>query len=94
MDFITSLPEVDGCNAIFTCVDRLTKLVRVTPRKMGEGSLSAVETASLFFNAVVRHIGMPDDIVHDRDARFTSAFWKALMNHLGTRCLFSTAHHP
>ena len=41
MDFITSLPEDQGCNAIFTCIDKLTKLVRLTPCHMGEGLLSA-----------------------------------------------------
>ena len=40
MDFITSLPEDQGCNAIFTCIDKLTKLVRLTPCRMGEGLLS------------------------------------------------------
>ena len=37
MDFITSLPEDQGCNAIFTCIDKLTKLVRLTPCHMGRG---------------------------------------------------------
>ena len=27
MDFIASLTEDQGCNAIFTCVDKLTKLI-------------------------------------------------------------------
>ena len=41
VDFITSLPKDQGCNAIFTCVDKLTKLVRLTTCHMGEGLLSA-----------------------------------------------------
>ena len=41
MDFIKSLPEDQGCNTIFTCIDKLTKLVRLTPCHMGEGLLSA-----------------------------------------------------
>jgi len=49
MDFVTSLPECKGFNAIYTCVDRLTKLVRVCPCKVGESALSASETAQLFF---------------------------------------------
>ena len=39
-DFITSLPKDQNCNAIFTCIDKLTKLVRLTPYHMGEGLLS------------------------------------------------------
>jgi len=94
MDFITSLPSVSGYNAIFTCVDRLTKLVRVCPCSVGEGALGAPATADLFFHQVVRQFGVPDDVLHDRDARFTSSFWRSLMARLGTRCLYSTAHHP
>ena len=37
MDFITSLPEDQGCNAIFTCVDKLTKFVCLTPVAWGRG---------------------------------------------------------
>ena len=87
MDFITSLPDIDGYNGIFTCVDRLTKLVRVCPCQVGEGQLTAVETANLFFQLVVRQFGIPDDVVHDRDSRFTGSFWHYLMARLGTRCL-------
>ncbi len=80
MDFITDLPVRNGFNAIYTCVDRLTKLVRVCACKVGENALTASETAHLFFQQVVRHHGMPDDIVHDRDPRLMSAFWKSLMS--------------
>jgi len=72
MDFITGLPTCHTFNAIYTCIDRLTKMVRVLPCFMGEGELTAKDTASLFFDAVVRQHGVPDGIVHDRDPRFTS----------------------
>ena len=94
MDFVIDLPLCSGFNAIYTCVDHLSKLVRVTPCYLGEGKLSARDTANLFFNIVVCHHGLPDDIVHDRDLRFTSAFWRALMARLGTKCTFSTSHYP
>jgi len=47
MDFITSLPVVDGYDAVMTCVDRLTKLVRLTPVTM-EG-LTSQSVAHHFF---------------------------------------------
>ena len=69
---ITALPTVSGYNAICTCVDRLTKLVRICPCSVGEGALGASATADLFFAQVSRQFGVPDDVLHDRDARFTS----------------------
>ena len=94
MDFITYLPESNGFNAIFTCVKRLTKLVRLTPCRFGDGLLDAKEVARLFFDRVVRDFGVPKVVVSDRDPRFTGAFWQALMAILGTKLAFSTAHHP
>ena len=79
MDFITHLPVSGGCNCIFTCVDRLTKLVRLTSCAYGDAALTAGECARLFFDRVVRDFGIPDLIVSDRDPRFTSEFWGALM---------------
>jgi hypothetical protein len=69
MDFISGLPLHKGCNAIFTCVDHLTKLTRLTP-------------------------GIPETIISDRDPRFTSSFWSALMQIVGTKLAYSSAYHP
>ena len=59
MDFITGLPLDSGHNAVFVCVDKLTKLVRLVACSAGEGELSAVETAKLFMNNAVRYYGVP-----------------------------------
>lgn len=75
MDFITHLPPSQGFTAIMTCVERLTKLVRVVPCAVGEGELDARAVAKLFFDRVVRDFGVPRVVVSDRDPRFTSAFW-------------------
>ena len=91
MDFITSLPKYQGCNAIFTCIDKLTKLVRLTPCRMGEGLLSAEQTAKLFYENVVRLFGVPNTILHNRDIRFTSQFWTTFFGLIGNKVLFTLA---
>ena len=67
MDFITSLPKDQGYNAIFTCIDKLTKFVCLTPCCMGEGLLSAEQTTKLFYENVVRLFGVLNTILNDHD---------------------------
>jgi transposase InsO family protein len=38
--------------------------------------------------------GLPNAIVFDRDTKFTSNFWKSLLEDLGTELNFSIAYHP
>ena len=35
MDFVTDLPEQNGYNCIFTCMDRLMRIVKLIPCYMG-----------------------------------------------------------
>ena len=50
--------------------------------------------AELYIQEIVRLHGIPISIVSDRDARFTSAFWKSLHQAMGTKLKFSTTFHP
>ena len=52
------------------------------------------KAAKLFFSNVVKHFGLPKDIVNDRDARFTSRFWVELFKLFGSKLKFSTTNHP
>ena len=36
---------------------------------------------------------MPCYIIHDRDVRFTTAFWKVLWSVLGLKTLFNSTYH-
>ena len=61
---------------------------------MGEGNLSAEHVTYLFFDSVVLVFGLPDEILHDRDPRFTADFWRLLWDSLGSRAGYSSACHP
>jgi hypothetical protein len=55
---------------------------------------SAEGAAVAFVHAVVKHHGLPDDVVSDRGTQFTSLFWSVLCNGLGMKAKLSTAYYP
>ena len=91
LDFIVKLPQVQQFDSILVVVDRFTKNVIFIPT---QESISAVETADLFFAHVYRQRGLPDEIISDRGPQFRSEFWKALFEALGTNIKLSSAYHP
>ena len=76
MDFITELPTSAGCTQIWVIVDRFTKMAHFIPLKT---DANAEELARVFVREIWRLHGLPENIVSDRDAKFTSAFWSSLM---------------
>lgn len=65
MDLVTGLPTSrNGCNAIFSVVDRFSKWVTFIPCKKTDGS---VELARLFISEVVSKHGIPKILISDRD---------------------------
>ena len=92
MDFIGELPFTPtGNNYLMVVCDRLTKMTHLIPTLT---TASAEQCAVLFFNNVFKIHGLPDSIVSDRDSRFCSKFWKALMQLCNTGIRMSTAYHP
>src|SRR6185369_6007198 len=55
---------------------------------------TGAQLADLYFSRIVSLHGVPKRIVSDRGTQFTSRFWKALHEALGTHLSFSTAYHP
>ena len=92
MDWITHLPPTPrGNNAIMVCVDKLTKMVHLEACHETD---SARMAALQFINAVVRHHGLPKQIISDRDPKLRGNFCKELFKALGSTQLMSTAYHP
>ena len=59
---------------MLTVVNRTTQQVRTLPCVLGAGEMSYEATFKLFFEAVVRFYGLPDEVLHDQDPRFTADF--------------------
>src|SRR5690606_40659264 len=70
---------------------KMSKQVHFVPSKTTD---SATDVARLFFANVFRLHGMPTSIVSDRDAKFTSHFWKELHRLMDVKLAMSTAFHP
>ena len=92
MDFMFGLPLTQrGNDGIIAFIDRLTKQAHLEPIS---SSITASQTAEIFFNTVFRHHGLPKEIISDRDSKFTSLYWQALFKYIGTKLKLSTTFHP
>ncbi|KAK3009462.1 hypothetical protein RJ639_014219 [Escallonia herrerae] len=90
LDFITGLPKVEDLGTILVVVDRFSKYASfiATPKYC-----SAEDTTQLFFKYVVKYWGMPQDIVSDRDSRFSGNFWTELFKLFGSQLSMSSSYH-
>ncbi|MBW0571289.1 hypothetical protein O181_111004 [Austropuccinia psidii MF-1] len=84
MDWVTALPtEGDrSYNACLVLVDRYSKNPMFLPcHKDG----TAMDKAIMIWNKVISHTGLFQNIISDRDPKFTSALWTNLHNFFGTK---------
>ena len=91
IDFISFPMSKSGHDNCMVCCNKLTKLVHFCPTTT---TVTAAGSAKLFFDNVVRLHGIPNHIISDRDARFTSLFWKELWSLFNTKLKLSTSFHP
>jgi hypothetical protein len=92
MDFVTGLQKsIQGHDAIWIVVDRLTKSSHFLPIKLSDTMDSY---SRLHIKEIIRLHGVPVSLVSEREPRFTSTFWKSLQKALGTDLRMSTAFHP
>ena len=92
MDFIIGLPKVVGnFDSIFVVVDKLTKVAHLIPTRT---TATASDVAQLFVKEIVRLHGVLARIISDRDVKFSSKFWRAMFQSLGTLLNLSSAYHP
>ncbi|MBW0593807.1 hypothetical protein O181_133522, partial [Austropuccinia psidii MF-1] len=93
MDWVTALPPGGdrSYNACLVLVDRYSKTPMLLPCHKYD---TAMDTAIIIWNKVISHKGLFQNIISDRDPKFTSALWKSLHNLFGTKLSFSKAYHP
>ena len=91
MDFIGELPRSQGYNSIFILICKLTKYAFFIPCNT---NLTGKKAAQLFFNRIVTHVGLPKQIISDRDTRWRNLFWKEVCESMGSKRALTTAYHP
>ncbi|MBW0523719.1 hypothetical protein O181_063434 [Austropuccinia psidii MF-1] len=93
MDWVTALPPGGdrSYKACLVLVDRYSKAPMFLPFHKDN---TAMDTAIMIWNKFIRHTGLFQNIISDRDPKFTTALWKNLHNLFGTKLSFSTAYHP
>lgn len=91
MDFINGYLKVKGMSSIMVVVDMFSKYVvfMVVPH-----AYSTKAAVDLLYKNVINHFRLSDDIVSDKDARFTGRFCTCMFCLLGCKLNFSTANHP
>ncbi|MBW0542113.1 hypothetical protein O181_081828 [Austropuccinia psidii MF-1] len=93
MDLVTALPPGGdrNYNSCLVLVDRYSKTPIFLPFHEYE---TAMDTSIMIWNKAIRHKALFQNIISDRDPKFTSALWTNLHSLLGTKLSFSTAYHP
>jgi hypothetical protein len=92
VDFITGLSTTSkGHNAILTVVDRCTKMVHLIPT---DENVNDPELTQLMHDHVYCKHGLPLDIIHDRDPRFTGQFCTAVCSLLNLHQSPTSVWHP
>ena len=96
MDFITDLPlsSTYGSttwDSILVVVDKLTKMAHYIPVRK---TMSVADFIEVFIQEVVKHHGVPEVLVTDRDKLFTSEKWTSFCFHMRCHRNLLTAFHP
>ncbi|HLP34463.1 MAG TPA: DDE-type integrase/transposase/recombinase, partial [Amoebophilaceae bacterium] len=76
---------------LWVVMDRLSSETKLIPTWK---EVRAPELGDLFLEQIYRHKGLPQEIVSDRDPKFTSAWWTAFCDKLGMHQSMSSAYHP
>ena len=68
--------------------------MRLIPCTMEDSKLSAAQVVKLLFDNIVGFFGVPKELGHDRDPRFTAHLWGELWHIPSTKTSASSTFHP
>ncbi|MBW0492532.1 hypothetical protein O181_032247 [Austropuccinia psidii MF-1] len=93
MCWVTALPPSGdkSYNACLVIVERYSNTPIFLPCHKDD---TAMGTALLLWSRVIPNTGLLNNIISDRDPKFTSALWTNLHRLFETKLSFSTASHP
>jgi transposase InsO family protein/predicted aspartyl protease len=90
IDFITGLPESEGCTNLMVVTDRLSKDVVL----VGLKDITTESVAMAYINYVVGYHWLPDYITSDRGPQFVSHLWSKLCELMDIERRLSSGYHP
>ncbi|MBW0497480.1 hypothetical protein O181_037195 [Austropuccinia psidii MF-1] len=92
MDWVTALPPGGdmSSNVCLLLAERYSKTPMLLPFHKED---TAMDIAIMIWNEVISHTGLFQNMISDRDPKFTSELWTNLHNLLRTKASFSTAYH-
>ena len=90
MDFIGPMKISRGYRNIMVIMDRFTTFMMAIPLP---ANFTTKDVTLVFLREYYPKYGLPESIVSDRDARFTSHFWQQLHYALKTNLIMSTTFH-
>ena len=88
-DVVGPLPPSRGYKYLLTIIDRNSRWVEAFPMT----SQTAESCASALIQWISRY-GLPETLVTDRGANFTSSLWKEISHRLGFELKHTTAYNP
>ncbi|MBW0553917.1 hypothetical protein O181_093632 [Austropuccinia psidii MF-1] len=93
MDLVTALPP-GGDRSYHACLVLVNRYSKTPMFLTCHKDDTAMDTGIIIWNEFISHTGLFQNIISDRDPRFTSALWTNLHSLFGTNSSFSTAYHP
>src|SRR6266851_8060898 len=92
IDFVVKLPVSNRYDSILTITDYdCTKAVILLPCKE---SMDFLSVAKLYLEQVFPFVGLPDQVISNRDPKFMSKVFKEVCKLLEVKQNISSAYHP